>query len=204
VGGARRRGRGEGASGSAGVDPFALLERSHQQLEERLSDLQQAAGAIVRERAGADEVALVDAVIAFLERAAARHEQDEEESLFPRLRGVADLTTLLEELASEHLLHRHLILQLRSLRSRWPAAGPDAGDGASLIILANELARAYRVHIAREERELLPVARENLRPDEVDGIRTEMARRRELAQGETGRPRRRYPAGSTGPRIREV
>jgi hemerythrin-like domain-containing protein len=185
-----------------------MLERSHRRLEERLSELQQAATAIVRERAGPAELAAVDSVVAFLEKSAARHEADEEESFFPRLRRVRDLSPLLDDLIAEHVLHRHLIKQLRSLRTRWPAAGPDAGDGAALVTLANELARLYRVHMEREERELVPAAREYLRADEREAIQAEMDRRRGVgADGQRnghGGGRRRMPAGSTGPRIREV
>ena len=63
-----------------------MLERSHRRLEERLADLTRAAGDIVRERAEAGAIEQVDAVLDYLERSAARHETDEEESLFLRLR----------------------------------------------------------------------------------------------------------------------
>jgi hemerythrin-like domain-containing protein len=187
-----------------------MLERSHRRLEERLSELQQAATAIVRERAGVAELSTVDSVVAFLEKSAARHEADEEESFFPRLRRVRDLTPLLDDLLAEHVLHRHLINQLRSLRSRWPVAGPGASDGAALVTLANELARLYRAHIEREERELLPAANAHLGPDEREAIQAEMDRRRSAGDGHGrnggghGGGRRRMPAGSSGPRIREV
>ena len=49
-----------------------MMERSHRRLEERMVELQRAAEAIVRERAGGGEAEQVDAVLAFLERSAAR------------------------------------------------------------------------------------------------------------------------------------
>jgi hemerythrin-like domain-containing protein len=208
-------GGGEGGGGGGGGGhharegddgPLDLLERSHRRLEERLAVLQSAASAIVRERAGVTELTAIDSVLGFLERSAARHEEDEEESLFPRLRGVPELRPLLDDLAADHLLHRHLLKQLRSLHSGWPETGPDASDGAALAILANELTRAYRTHIEREERELMPAARERLGPAEREGIRIEMSKRRsgEEGRGHGTHARRRYPAGSTGPRIREM
>ena len=191
-----------------------MMERSHRRLEERLADLQSAAGAIVRERAGLAELALVDEVIAYLERSAARHEADEEESLFPRLRGDRDIAPLLADLTAEHAHHRHLIGQLRALRSTWPPAGPAAADGATLAIAITELSRAYRSHITREEEELLPAARGRLTPAEIASITAEMHRRR--GGPDAGRARgqdrgagggmglRRRPAGSGGRRLRQV
>src|SRR5919198_6186334 len=91
---ARRRDR------AADDDAIEMLERSHRQVEERLAQLQRACSAIVRERGGAGELAAIDDALAYLERSAARHEEDEEESLFPRLRrtpGGPDLAALLEE-----------------------------------------------------------------------------------------------------------
>ena len=184
-----------------------MMERSHRRIEEQLSELQHAATAIVRERAGIGELASVESVLAYLERSAARHEDDEENSLFPRLRaapGARELAPLLQDLIADHVHHRHLIKQMRTLQDRWPANGPDARAGASLVALANELARAYRSHIEREDRELLPVANERLSEADRDAIRTEMGHRR--GGPGHGNGRRRRPAGSTGPRprVREV
>ena len=180
-----------------------MMERSHRRIEEQLSELQQAATAIVRERAGTAELATVDGVLAYLERSASRHEDDEEASLFPRLRasaGARELAPLLQDLTADHVHHRHLIKQMRSLQDRWPSNGPDARTGASLVTLVNELARAYRSHIEREDKELWPAANERLTPSDRDAIRTEMGHRR--GGPAHGNGRRRRPAGSTGPKPR--
>lgn len=205
VGGKRAR------NGEARQDGLDMMERSHRRLEERVVELQRAAEAIVRERAHNTELDQVDSVISFLERSAARHESDEEDSLFPRLRRHGELLSLLNDLAQEHDQHRHLVAHLRALRSGWPPGGPDAGDGAALAITANELARAYRAHIEREERELLPFARDRLTPDELSQLGAEMERRRGNGDGGgggggggRGSGRRRRPAGSAGPRIRQL
>jgi hemerythrin-like domain-containing protein len=188
-----------------------MMERSHRRLEERMVELQRAAEAIVRERAGGGELDQVDAVIGFLERSAARHESDEEESLFPRLRQHPELVSLMSDLAHEHDQHRHLVAHLRALRSGWPEAGPDAGDGAALAIAVGELARAYRSHIEREERELMPLARDRLTADERLQVGQEMERRRNGDGGGRGGGGRggggghgRRPAGAAGPRVREL
>jgi hemerythrin-like domain-containing protein len=182
-----------------------MLERSHRRLEERISELQRAAGAILRERADTGDLAAVDDVLAYLERSAVRHETDEEESLFPRLRVHRELRPLLAELSAEHDLHRQIVAHLRTQRSGWPPGGPDAGDGAALAMTTGELARAYRAHIEREERELLPAARDHLSRSELAAIRLEMERRRNGAQDRAPvQAGRRRPAGSTGPRLRQI
>ena len=209
-------------------DGLSMLARSHRRLEERMADLQRAASSILRERADADDLATVDEVLAYLERSAMRHELDEEESLFPRLHRRAELRPLLAELSAEHDQHRALVGHLRMLRSGWSAGGPDAGDGAALAKVTGELARAYRVHIEREEHELLPAARDHLSRAELGAIRQEMERRRNGAEagadpaaggrrgpGQERRaraltvaaaegPGRRRPAGASGPRLRQI
>jgi hemerythrin-like domain-containing protein len=110
----------------------------------------------------------------------------------------------MSDLANEHDQHRHLVAQLRVLRSGWPAGGPDAGDGAALAMAANELARAYRTHIEREERELMPMARDRLTSDERLQVALEMERRRNGDGGGRGSGHRRRPAGAAGPRVREL
>jgi iron-sulfur cluster repair protein YtfE (RIC family) len=196
VGGARSHGPGRPAASDRGEAALEHFQRAHRSLDQQLGQLQQAATAIVRERAGAGELAELDSVLSHLERSAARHQREEEEVLFPRLRappGARDLAPLLRELTADHAAHRHLVLQLRSLRTRWPASGPDASHRASLVTLANELARAYRRHIDREERELFPAARERLTASDRAAIHADLARA----------PRRR-PAGTRGPRPREL
>ena len=186
-------------------DGLDMMERSHRRLEERVVELQRAAEAIVRERADDAELEQVDSVLAFLERSAARHESDEEESLFPRLRQHTELVSLMSDLAHEHDQHRHLVAHLRALRSGWPPGGPDAGDGAALVMAVSELARAYRAHIEREERELMPLARDRLTADERAQVGLEMERRRNGDGGGRGSGQgRRRPAGGAGPRVREL
>jgi hemerythrin-like domain-containing protein len=180
-----------------------MMERTHRRIEEQLGELQRAATAIVRERGGTAELAVVDGVLAYMERSVARHEADEEESLFPRLRATAaarELAPLLQDLIADHVHQRHIVKQMRSLQDRWPSNGPDARSGASLVTLVNELVRAYRSHIEREDKELYPAANEHLKPAERQAIRTEMGRRRGGPDHVNGR--RRRPAGSTGPRSR--
>src|SRR5262245_25233075 len=122
-------------------DPFEQLERCHRRMEEELASLQQASDAIARG-------------VAFFARTGARHTADEEQSLFPRLEGRPELAGVLGALTAEHREHDRVYAGLEAL-----VAG---AGGPSLVSLVDELARVYREHIEREEKELLPAARELL------------------------------------------
>jgi hemerythrin-like domain-containing protein len=151
--------------------PFAQLERSHRRLEERLDDLA---------RTSADEtvdVGVVRDVAAFLARAVRRHEQDEEESLFPRLASRSELAPMLDGLTREHRQHEALHARLAALVGRLEAG--DAGARSELDAVADALVRAYRAHIDEEERHLFPAARAAL----GDGALEEMAEEMQLRRG---------------------
>jgi len=130
-------------------DPFEQLLRSHRRLEERLEDLRRAAADLD----GPNHVearAYIDDSVRWLERSVGRHELDEEQSLFPRLRAHVGLVGLLDKLEREHREHERLHQALRD------SAGKPAAEVSAVV---RELAAAYRVHIDDEERELFPAAR---------------------------------------------
>jgi iron-sulfur cluster repair protein YtfE (RIC family) len=142
------------------TDAFAMLDSSHRRLEERVADLLKAAGAIARGRGRATHLDTIAEVLDYFDRAAVRHEADEEESVFPRLdkRKSARLVTTLTK---EHKMHRKLIKKLRTVFSNFTSE-PTATEGAALLRMATELDAAYRGHIDLEEAELMPVMRDQL------------------------------------------
>ena len=155
------------------VDPFEQLTRSHRRLEERLAELADAAFAD-------DPYDVVRDVAGFFSRAVARHEADEEESLFPRLVSVPALVPLMTKLGAEHreheILHRRLGAVLRSI---------EEGElpSAELRDLALALSNAYRTHLEEEEKVLFPAAREALGADALGDIAREMEDRRRGGRG---------------------
>lgn len=156
-------------------DPFEQLERSHRRLEERLEDLTW----IAREARGAavDVDALRD-VVAFFARAVRRHEEDEERSLFPRLRGVAELGEPIAQLEAEHREHLALHARLDPLVTTLDRTPDDARAIEELAHVADALVRAYRSHVAAEEQTLFPAARAALDADALAAIAREMQERR--------------------------
>ncbi|MBX3186318.1 MAG: hemerythrin domain-containing protein [Labilithrix sp.] len=175
-------------------DPFAQLERSHRRLEERLSDL---ADVATRARAEGGEgarldreaIALARDVAGFFARAVRRHEEDEESSLFPRLRERAELAPLLARLAEEHREHASLHARLDRALDGLDRDPPDAGALEELVATSDALAGAYRAHLDDEEKTLFPAARAALDAAALDAIAREMSDRRGGAGGGGGRRR---------------
>ncbi len=153
-------------------DAFDQLERSHRRLEERLLELEEAADAIEAGRDVAGALDTVRGVAAWFGRAGARHEADEEASLFPRLtvRGVA--VELCERLRREHEAQAELWAEVLRL------VQAPAVDAAALGKAARALFRSYAAHVRAEEDELFPAARAALPASDLAEMLEEMAGRR--------------------------
>jgi hemerythrin-like domain-containing protein len=145
-----------------GKGPFDQLERCHRRLEEACDALGPATE--MEDRATLEDVA------AFLARQIRRHEDDEDESLFPRLAGVTELGPTLARLTAEHRHHAELQSRFRQAL--------EAGAWPELRKVSDELIRAYREHIAVEEAQLFPAARAALTEADLSAIRDEMNARR--------------------------
>jgi hemerythrin-like domain-containing protein len=151
--------------GNAEGDPIAQLESSHRKLEERMAELARTPG---------DDQARED-FLGFVERSVRRHEEDEEESLFPRLAHVAELRAAIASLRDEH--HAHVALH-RALRD----AKDDAGAAEALELLR----RAYAKHVQLEESVLFPGARLALDRATLAEVMREMQARRGRGPGGGG------------------
>jgi hemerythrin-like domain-containing protein len=146
-------------------DPFEQLERCHRRLEDACDALLVACEE--------HDLATVNDVREFLGRQIVRHEADEEESFFPRLRGSKnpdEHQTLLERLATEHRAHEALTVRLDAAIAKveWP----------ELTAVVDEIVRAYRAHIDIEEKSLFPLARATLSESDLKAIAEEMGARR--------------------------
>jgi hemerythrin-like domain-containing protein len=148
-------------------DPFEQLLRSHRRLEERLDDLRRAAFDLGGEH-NDEALAFIDETVAWMERSVRRHEEDEEKSLFPRLRGMRELERLVAQLSDEHRAQERLASQLAEAR----------GDRARTMETVRLLAESYTRHIRAEEDELFPIARARLEPAEIQAMLAEMQSRR--------------------------
>ncbi len=150
----------------------------HRRIEDRLATLERA-GAQYNEKP-AEALAAVDACLAFFERNGVLHTEDEERSVFPRLRphlSPEDLS-LVERLESQHAeadrLHRALRESVEEIRGS--GASRDRLQAYQEIVSA--LAALYRSHIAEEDRHLIAVAKDKLSSQDLHEISSEMRKRR--------------------------
>jgi len=157
-------------------DPLRMLEKSHRRLAENLGLLREAVAGLPRPEA----LEAVREVAEFVSRTVARHERDEEQTLFPRLRADGDLAPLLAELEAEHRAHELLHRELFDL------AEDDRPDAQSLQDLSRRLDAAYERHIELEESRVFPAARAALSEADLAAMAEEMQARRGRGGGGGG------------------
>lgn len=160
------------------TDPFARMEQTHRRIEERLAGLSRAAGELAD---GARRMEALDEIYdttGWFARGGARHVADEEQTLFPHLRGKPECAALLAALEAEHAEHQALEKELGTLVGGWREEGPEVSDERRVAELAEKLGELYRVHIEREEKELFPMARRLLAPSVIEEMGKQMMDRR--------------------------
>ena len=162
--------------------PLAMLADCHRRVERQCATLERLGPHLAAHGADgpAREAAL--AVLRYFDTAAPNHHADEEDDLFP---------ALIEAMAgSDAVCIREIIAALtadhRELERRWAVlrrvlATVAAGQPATLNDDAVQaFAALYARHIAREEGELLPMAKRLLGDADLDRIGAAMRRRRGL------------------------
>ncbi len=168
-------------------DPMGLLSDCHRRLERFLNLL-----ITVTEHAHGGELSTeqreaLETSLRYFYEAAPKHTSDEEDSLFPRLRAVPDprvqaaLNRRVEALEADHRAAAVDHAEVDKLGRRWLADGHlTAGETRELAARLHELQALYERHIAVEDDEIFPLAREVLPADDLAQIGEEMARRRGL------------------------
>lgn len=155
-----------------------FLMACHRRIEQRLAAMERAAAALGAHREEA--LAALEAALEFLDTSGALHTEDEEESVFPRLRALMEKgeLTFLAGLEHDHaeagMIHR----RLRELVSR---AKEGQENDCSLRGAVEELAGLYRRHIEAEDATLIACARSLLTPQDRSSIAAEMRARRSRA-----------------------
>ncbi|HEX8983978.1 MAG TPA: hemerythrin domain-containing protein [Bryobacteraceae bacterium] len=168
-------------------DPFGLLWDCHRRIEGFLAALVKAAE-LGPERTGEAERESLRRALDHFRGAGQKHTEDEEASVFPRLRaacesGDAEALRALESLESDHDNADRLHAELDLLGREWiETATLPQEKMRRFREIALRLKDVYARHIALEDTEVFPLAKRKLTNAEVRSIGDEMARRRGLAQ----------------------
>lgn len=163
-------------------EPLKHLNACHRRIEERLATLKRAIPFLQTRRGEA--LAAIDAALRFFATNGVLHTQDEELSLFPRLRPRLTATelALLASLESQHeevdALHRELEAVVARLAAHDPVAQPDVRAYERTV---NRLSALYRDHIAAEDAHFPNWGRRILSEAELAAIGQEMKQRRGLS-----------------------
>lgn len=167
--------------------PLGLLSDCHRRIERFLDVMIQVCVARAGDEPHADEREALRRATEYFRVAAPRHTQDEEESLFPRLRAagdprVADVLAEIERLEADHEAAAQKHAEVECLVTHWLDAGRlTSGAVAGLSRALQELKSLYQTHIAVEDERVLPLAADVLSREEIRSLGHEMARRRGLA-----------------------
>ena len=160
--------------------PIELLIDCHRRIEYFFGILEAVVERARSAALSAEDRAALRKAIDYFRHGLPRHTEDEEQSLFPRLRqagGIACLDTLEEDHVEEGRLLEPLLARLQDLAAR------GALDPLSLAGLASKLSdlhQRYSSHIEREEREVFPVASRILDTAGLQALGNEMAARRDI------------------------
>ena len=164
-------------------DPLEHLRHCHQRIEDGLVTVKDAVvGLCLTEPVLRTEAAAaLDYELALLQLLSRLHTEDEELSLFPRLRkstsgdseSLRDLLSLLE---SQHRDQQAIFGQLATCLRNVPTTEGAAAEEhlARLKTLAEQLDNLFRPHMALEEAEVLSNCRRALTPEDLEGMQQEM------------------------------
>lgn len=169
-------------------NPLGLLVHCHERIEGQLRNLERAAE-ILR---GGDRglltpaFAAVDMACAHFATPGVKHTEDEEVSLFPRLRergGSAGQEALaaIAELELQHRTAEHLHTEFDALVARIPRDGStEMRDIDRFAELVTGLTALYRPHIHTENEIVFPVAARVLPAADIQALGMEMRSRRQF------------------------
>lgn len=168
------------------ADPIEHLLHCHERIERSLITIQNAvaslrlADPVLRTEAAA----ALDYELATLQLLTKLHMQDEEQSLFPRLRArllddSAALTNVLPELESQHRENENIFRELaKCIGKLATVSGPQADAQLSrLEDLATELANLHRPHMIMEAERVIANCRQYLTDTDLAAMQKEMRQR---------------------------
>jgi hemerythrin-like domain-containing protein len=182
------------------TDPVGMLQDCHRRIERFLGVLRVLGEQARRTPLTPDQRTALETSLRYFREGAPRHVQDEEVSLFPRLRHqqnakVAPALAIVERLERDHSTAEAWHRKLDALGSCWLKKGVlDPTSISRFQQLTRQLSELYEEHIHVEDNELFPLAASALSRSDLHIIGHEMARRR----------RARVPAALTASSIKPL
>lgn len=151
-----------GAKPDSGFDdPIGMLKDCHRRIERFLDILSQVIEQMNGGALNADQRTAVEAALRYFRESGPRHNMDEEESLFPRLKGLeaGEVQADVDRLESDHGEASALHVEADRLYSNWIAAGELTPlEAERLHSITGRLLELYREHIRMEEQVVFPRA----------------------------------------------
>ncbi|MBS1850594.1 MAG: hemerythrin domain-containing protein [Acidobacteria bacterium] len=170
------------------ADPTRLLSDCHRRIEMFLGALQSVA-AIVETPLPEEARQSLQTALQYFREAAPRHTEDEEASLFPRMRQLQSseiemALQRLDALEEDHQRAAPLHALVDRLGRQCLQAGPlPAQEAGELRSALAELKKMYAQHIEVEDTLVFPAAAKWLSPAELGAVGQEMAKRRSVSGG---------------------
>lgn len=172
-----------GAKPDSGFDdPIGMLVDCHRRIQHFLNVLVLVADRARGRALSTEEVEAVQAALQYFRVGGQRHNADEEESLFPRLRAAcsAEEFDQLSTLESDHQHANALHQEVESIYAQWIQNGRlDSRDEQRLSSSTAELKRLYDEHIRTEESSVFPRATAVLSNGAVEAMGREFHARRQ-------------------------
>ncbi|MGE5110641.1 MAG: hemerythrin domain-containing protein [Acidobacteriaceae bacterium] len=174
-----------GAKTHSFTDPTGLLSDCHRRIETFLETLA-AVGKVMHEPPSADTARALQTALVYFRQAAPKHTADEEESLFPRLRGreeaeLKSALSTLDRLEKDHEAVSPLHAEVERLAETYLETGSlSASDVQAFQTAVARLQETYREHIRVEDFTVFPLAARLLSDSDKSAFAQEMAARRKV------------------------
>jgi hemerythrin-like domain-containing protein len=151
-----------GAKPDSGFDdPIGMLKDCHRRIERFLGVLFQVCRRAQGRPLSDEERQAVESALHYFAQSGPRHNEDEEQSVFPRLRAssVAAATEEVQRLEEEHHEATAHHVEVEQIYDKWIADGRLPAEIESRLLLRTEqLQRLYGEHIRIEEKVVFPQA----------------------------------------------
>lgn len=165
-------------------EPIGMLEDCHKRILYFLKTLVVVVDAGNGRTLSEDQRASLEKALWYFREAAPRHTADEEESLFPRLRGIdapetCEISSKLDELEADHERANAEHLEAEMIVQRWLRQGTlTSVDTERLKSVLDSLATMYGRHISLEETDVFTIAKAFLSETLKQVMGKQMAERR--------------------------